>query len=139
MLEFTPGITLNELNPYSQRLGNDYLDNLLEIGIVLLPEVYKEFPDYTIERCFTPKIRLEDEGIIVNWVYRKFTRALGMSFRVKEWNSLKGINFCKNMNKEYNRKNHYIIDSDKETITILIKMKTPSIIEIFNGNKRELL
>ena len=138
MLEFTPGVTIKTLNPYEQRLGSDYIDNLLEIGVVLLPEVYKAFPKYKIERCFTPKSRLEDEGITINWEYRKFTRALGITFSIEDFNSSDAIAFCVMLDKEYNRKNHYIINSDLKSITILIKMRVGSIIEIFKDKRRTI-
>ncbi len=137
MLEFTPGVTISTLNPYEQRLGSDYIDNLLEIGIILLPELYKLYPSYKIIRAFVPKARLEEE-VAINWFFRKFTRGLGITFTWEGWDTKDAIALCNFLAKEYKRKNHYLIDSDSKSITILIKMKDSSISEVFDGKKRKI-
>jgi len=137
MLEFTPGVTIATLNGIEQRLGNDYIDNLLEIGIVLLPELYKHKPSYKVVRAFTPKARLE-RGVEVNWFHRKFTRGLAITVTWDDWNTEDAIALGRGLLTDYKRKCHYIVNTDDKTFTVLIKMRDKSMTEVIDGKKRDL-
>ena len=64
--QIVPSVGIWQLNPMNHALKNDYMDNLLELAISILPELYAKFGEVNLIEGFVSKKSLADDELFRN-------------------------------------------------------------------------
>ncbi|HNX38197.1 MAG TPA: hypothetical protein PL124_03940 [Candidatus Cloacimonadota bacterium] len=141
-IQFADGITLLNLNPFNYALKNDYINNLMNTGMCILPIVADTVVgDISIKKCFTSKKQFlnndyEKEDPRLS---DKFSEGLAIRLTWDEYDANMATQLAYRVMSQLELKMNIAINNTANHITFYLDTDDQSIYEITPDNSKRII